>query len=60
MVFLGQPLNDHEHLERCLLSFKQQGVAGVIYLASDTRTSTLPSDPPLRAAAGGGVPVAAE
>lgn len=25
MVFLGQPLNDHEHLERCLLSFKQQG-----------------------------------
>jgi LacI family transcriptional regulator of maltose regulon len=42
MVFLGQPLNDHEHLERSLLSFKQQGVAGVIYLASDTRTSTLP------------------
>ncbi|HCH38679.1 MAG TPA: LacI family transcriptional regulator, partial [Enterobacter sp.] len=27
MVFLGQPLNDGEHLERCLLSFKQQGVA---------------------------------
>ena len=42
MVFLGQPLNDHEHLERCLLSFKQQGVAGVIYLASDTRASPLP------------------
>lgn len=42
MVFLGQPLNDHEHLERCLLSFKQQGVAGVIYLASDTRASSLP------------------
>jgi DNA-binding LacI/PurR family transcriptional regulator len=39
MVFLGQPLNDHDHLERCLLSFKQQGVAGVIYLASDTRTA---------------------
>jgi LacI family transcriptional regulator of maltose regulon len=38
MVFLGQPQNDHDHLERCLLSFKQQGVAGVIYLASDTRT----------------------
>ena len=36
MVFLGQPLNDGEHLERTLLSFKQQGVAGVIYLASDT------------------------
>ena len=43
MVFLGQPLNDHEHLERCLLSFKQQGVAGVIYLSSDTRTSHLPA-----------------
>lgn len=42
MVFLGQPQNDHDQLERCLLSFKQQGVAGVIYLASDTRTSTLP------------------
>lgn len=42
MVFLGQPLNDHEHLERCLLSFKQQGVAGVIYLSSETRTPTLP------------------
>ena len=38
MVFLGQPQNDHDHLERCLLSFKQQGVAGVIYLASDTRS----------------------
>ncbi|MCU6669233.1 Mal regulon transcriptional regulator MalI [Enterobacteriaceae bacterium H4N4] len=43
MVFLGQPLNDGEHLERCLLSFKQQGVAGVIYLASDTRTAALPA-----------------
>ena len=43
MVFLGQPLNDGEHLERCLLSFKQQGVAGVIYLASDTRHATLPT-----------------
>nr|WP_024967333.1 Mal regulon transcriptional regulator MalI [Pantoea sp. IMH] len=42
MVFLGQPLNDGEHLERCLLSFKQQGVAGVIYLACDARTSRLP------------------
>jgi len=42
MVFLGQPLNDGELLERSLLSFKQQGVAGVIYLASDTRTSALP------------------
>ena len=40
--FLGQPLNDRKHLERTLLSFKQQGVAGVIYLASDTRSSTLP------------------
>jgi LacI family transcriptional regulator of maltose regulon len=43
MVFLGQPLNDGEHLERCLLSFKQQGVAGVIYLASSTRRATLPA-----------------
>ncbi|WP_368542585.1 Mal regulon transcriptional regulator MalI [Enterobacter soli] len=43
MVFLGQPLNDRDHLERTLLSFKQQGVAGVIYLASDTRTSSLPA-----------------
>ena len=42
MVFLGHPLNDHEHLERCLLSFKQQGVAGVIYLTSDSRTTRLP------------------
>lgn len=42
MVFLGQPLNDGEHLERCLLSFKQQGVAGVIYLASDTHSARLP------------------
>jgi len=42
MVFLGQPLNDGEHLDRCLLSFQQQGVAGVIYLASDTRSASLP------------------
>ena len=42
MVFLGQPQNEHEHLERCLLSFKQQGVAGVIYLASDAQRETLP------------------
>jgi LacI family transcriptional regulator of maltose regulon len=59
MVFLGQPQNDHDHLERCLLSFKQQGVAGVIYLASDTRTATLPENSPLPAAAGGGLAVAA-
>lgn len=43
MVFLAQPLNEHEHLERCLLSFKQQGVAGVIYLASDVSRDTLPT-----------------
>ncbi|BBE79258.1 MULTISPECIES: Mal regulon transcriptional regulator MalI [Enterobacteriaceae] len=42
MVFLGQPLDDHEHLERCLLSFKQQGVAGVIYLSSDPLNPHLP------------------
>lgn len=43
MVFLGQPLNERRHLERCLLSFKQQGVAGVIYLASDVNRDTLPA-----------------
>ncbi|HCM1918223.1 TPA: Mal regulon transcriptional regulator MalI [Salmonella enterica subsp. salamae serovar 28:r:e,n,z15] len=43
MVFLAQPLNEHEHLERCLLSFKQQGVAGVVYLASDVSRDTLPT-----------------
>ncbi|MEJ4044268.1 Mal regulon transcriptional regulator MalI [Erwinia sp. SLM-02] len=42
MVFLGQPQDDEQHLERCLLSFKQQGVAGVIYLASDATTDRLP------------------
>lgn len=42
MVFLGQPLDDRSSLERCLLSFKQQGVAGVIYLASDTTRAALP------------------
>lgn len=42
MTFLGQPLNEHEHLERCILSFKQQGAAGIIYLASDPRRNTLP------------------
>ncbi len=29
MVFLGQPQNDHDHLERCLLSFKQQASPGL-------------------------------
>jgi Transcriptional regulators len=42
MVFLGQPLNEHEHLERCLLSFKQQGVAGVIYLSSNPFNARIP------------------
>lgn len=42
MVFLGQPQNDGEQLSRCLLSFKQQGVAGVIYLAANTLDTTLP------------------
>lgn len=42
MVFLGQPQNDGESLTRCLLSFKQQGVAGVIYLAADTVETALP------------------
>lgn len=42
MVFLGQPQDEEQALERCLLSFKQQGIAGVIYLSSDNSTSTLP------------------
>lgn len=42
MVFLGQPLNDDDHLDRCLLSFQQQGVAGVIYLAADATQAYLP------------------
>jgi len=42
MVFPGQPQNKEQALERCLLSFKQQGVAGVIYLSSDNFTSSLP------------------
>lgn len=42
MVFLGQPADENQHLERCLLSFQQQGVAGVIYLASDPTTKHLP------------------
>lgn len=43
MVFLGQPQDEHDHLERCLLSFKQQGVAGVIYLACDSAQVQLPA-----------------
>lgn len=43
MVFLAHPLNEYEHLEHCLLSFKQQRVAGIIYLASDTCSDTLPA-----------------
>ncbi|MRS15585.1 Mal regulon transcriptional regulator MalI [Enterobacteriaceae bacterium RIT691] len=43
MVFLGQPQDDQASLERCLLSFKQQGVAGVIYLASDPTLDKLPA-----------------
>lgn len=42
MVLISQPLDDEEHLERCLLSFKQQGVAGMIYLAADPTTFHLP------------------
>lgn len=42
MVFLGQPQDDRTSLERCLLSFKQQGVAGVIYLSSDPIRTALP------------------
>lgn len=42
MLFLGQPHDDEASLERCLLSFKQQGVAGIIYLTSDTVNPTVP------------------
>lgn len=42
MVFLGHPQNNDDALERCLLSFEQQGVAGVIYLTSDVTTDALP------------------
>ncbi|MBJ3814601.1 Mal regulon transcriptional regulator MalI [Shimwellia pseudoproteus] len=42
MVFLGQPGRNGEFLERCLTSFKQQGVAGVIYLDADNTRSQLP------------------
>lgn len=42
MVFLGQPQNDGESLTRCLLSLKQQGVAGVIYLSAETVDTALP------------------
>lgn len=43
MVFLGQPQDDSESLERCLLSFQRQGVAGIIYLASDPTLDKLPA-----------------
>lgn len=43
MVILGQPRDDHDYLARCLLSFKQQGVAGVIYLDADTTSNALPA-----------------
>lgn len=42
MVFLGQPQDDQVSLGRCLLSFKRQGVAGIIYLASDSTRTSLP------------------
>lgn len=42
MVFLGQPQDDGDSLARCLLSFKQQGVAGVIYLPANAVEPDLP------------------
>jgi len=42
MVFLGQPADQDAPLEQCLLSFTGQGVAGVIYLTSNTHRQTLP------------------
>lgn len=59
MVFLGQPLNDGEHLERTLLSFKQQGVAGVIYGVGHPRRLSSGTHSSLPAAACGGFAVVA-
>lgn len=59
MVFLGQPLNDGEHLERTLLSFKQQGVAGVIYGVGHPHRLSPGTHSPLPAAACGGFAVVA-
>lgn len=42
MVFLGQPRDDQQQLRNCLMSFAQQGVAGVIYLAADCHSAELP------------------
>ncbi|PIJ50393.1 LacI family transcriptional regulator [Erwinia sp. OLTSP20] len=42
MIFLGQPQDDGDQLARCLLSFRQQGVAGIIYLSSQTSCASLP------------------
>lgn len=42
MALLGHPQDSGPQLERCLLSFKQQGVAGIIYLACDATRATLP------------------
>ncbi|WP_435954711.1 Mal regulon transcriptional regulator MalI [Dryocola sp. BD626] len=43
MVFLGQPQDEHQQLRQCLTSFTQQGVAGVIYLDANHRSSSVPA-----------------
>ncbi len=42
MVFLGQPQDEGPQLRQCLTSFSQQGVAGVIYLHANHRSSSIP------------------
>lgn len=42
MVFLGQPQDDHEQLRQCLMSFAQQGVAGIIYLDANHASASVP------------------
>lgn len=42
MVFLGQPEDDKEQLQKCLKSFIQQGVAGVIYFSVDHYSYGIP------------------
>lgn len=43
MVFVGQPADQEDPLAECLLPFIRQGVAGVIYLTSNTRPKRLPN-----------------
>ena len=42
MVFLSQPQNDETKLRRCMQSFLQQGVAGVVYISNDVSSRNIP------------------